>query len=173
MAVMHTPRSARAATVALAAVVWAGWLAAAPLVAAGGAAGPSAWAAAVAYRAGAVICHQQDERSLHLGGLRMPVCARCAGLYAGGAVGALAAAAWVAASAAPRRLPLGRARAVAVACGLPTLAAWAGEHLGGLPVPALARAALAIPLGGVVAAIVALWAGGASFDDNAAGSALH
>ena len=169
----HTRRSARAAAVALAAFVWAGWLVAAPLVAAGGTAGPSAWAAAVAYRAGAVICHQQDARSLHPGGVRMPVCARCAGLYAGGAVGALAVAAWVAASAAPRRLPLGRARAVAIACGLPTLAAWAAEHLAGLPVPAMARAALAIPLGAAVAAIVALWAGGASFDDNAGGTALH
>ena len=173
MAVTRTRRSAGAATVALAAMVWAGWLVAAPLVAAAGAAGPSAWAAAVAYRAGAAICHQQDARSLHPGGLRMPVCARCAGLYAGGALGALAAAAWIAASASPRRVPLGRARAAAIACGLPTLAAWAGEHLGGLPVPALARAALAIPLGGAVAGIVALWAGGASFDDNAAGSALH
>jgi hypothetical protein len=173
MAVTHTRRPARAATVALAAVVWAAGLVAAPLVAAGGAAGPSAWAAAVAYRAGAVICHQQDARSMHPGGLRMPVCARCAGLYAGGALGAIAAAAWVAAAAGPRRLPLGRARAAAIACGLPTLAAWAGEHLGGLPVTALARAALAIPLGAAVAAIVALWAGGASFDDNAGGSALH
>jgi hypothetical protein len=103
----------------------------------------------------------------------MPVCARCAGLYAGGALGALAAAAWVAASAAPRHLPLARARAAAIACGLPTLAAWAGEHLGGLTMPALARAAFAIPLGAAVAAVVALWAGGASFDDNAGGSALH
>ena len=173
MAVTQNRRFARAATIALAAVVWAGWLVAAPLVAGGGAAGPPAWAAAVAYRAGAVICHQQDARSLHPGGVRMPVCARCTGLYAGGAIGALAVAAWVAASAAPRRLPLGRARAAAVACGLPTLAAWAAEHLGGQPVPALARAVLAIPLGAAVAAIVALWAGGASFDDNAAGSALH
>jgi hypothetical protein len=103
----------------------------------------------------------------------MPVCARCAGLYAGGALGALAALAWLIRSANAVRLPLGRARAAAVACGLPTLAAWAGEHLGGLPVPALARAALGLPLGAAVAAIVTFWAGGAVFEDAPPGTALH
>ena len=166
-------RPAGAVIVAAAALAWVCALAAAPLVAAAAEAGPSAWAAALAYRAGSVICHQQDARSLHLGGVRMPVCARCAGLYAGGALGALAALTWVIGSAAPVRLPLGRARAAALACGLPTLAAWAGEHLGGLSVPALARAVLGLPLGAAVAAIVTLWAGGAAFEDTPPGSALH
>jgi hypothetical protein len=76
-------------------------------------------------------------------------------------------------SAAPLRLQLGRARAAAVACGMPTLAAWAGEHLVGLPVPALARAVLALPLGAAVAAIITVWAGGTAFDDTPPGSALH
>jgi len=159
--------------VAAAALAWVCALAAAPLVAAAAEAGPSAWAAALAYRAGSVICHQQDARSLHPGGVRMPVCGRCAGLYAGGALGALAALAWVIGSAAPLRVPLGRARAAAVACGLPTLAAWAGEHLGGMPVPALARAALALPLGAAVAAVITVWAGGAAFDDTPPGTGLH
>ena len=60
-----------------------------------------------------------------------------------------------------------------VLCGLPTLAAWVGEHVAGLPVSGAARALLAIPLGAAVAAIVTLWVGGAAFDDTPAASALH
>ena len=166
----------RAGLAVLAAVLaagWAGWLAAAPALAADPPSRPAAWATAAAYRAGAIICHQQDDRSLHVHGTRMPVCARCFGLYAGGAGGALLAAVWVLAARRPLRLPLARWRVAAVACGIPTLAAWAGEHVAGLPVPGAARAWLAVPLGAAVGAIVTLWAGGASFDDTPAGSALH
>lgn len=173
MTATRPTRLAGAVLVAIAALAWAGALVAAPIAAAADDGGPFTGAAALAYRAGSVICHQQGARSLQLGGVRMPVCARCAGLYAGGALGALAALAWVVASAASLRLPLGRARAVAVACGLPTLAVWAGEHLAGLPVPAIARAALAVPLGAAVAVITTVWAGGATFDDTPPGSALH
>ena len=151
---------------------WAAWLAAAPAVAAAGGAGRGGWAAALAYRAGAVICHQQDARSLHVAGVRMPVCARCFGLYAGGAMGAAAAAAWLLGRR-PAGVPLGRMRALAVASGVPTLLAWAGEHLAGLPVPGLARTLLALPLGAAVAAIVTLWAAGAAFEDTAPTTALH
>jgi hypothetical protein len=56
--------------------------------------------------------------------------------------------------------------------GLPTLAAWIGEHLGGVTVPGAARALLAIPLGAAVSAIVTLWAGGAAFDDTGRATAL-
>jgi hypothetical protein len=166
-------RGARACLVAAAAAGWAGWLVAVPVIAAAGPSRLAAWAGAVTYRAGAVICHQQDARSLHVGGVRMPVCARCFGLYAGGGAGALAAAVWVFAARRPMRVPLTRSRLAAVACALPTLAAWAGEHLAGLTVPGGARAALAIPLGAAVAAVVTLWAGGAAFEDRAPGSALH
>jgi len=107
MTATRPTRLAAAVIVAMAAATWAGALAAAPIVAASDRGGPFAWGAALAYRAGSVICHQQDARSLHPGGVRMPVCARCAGLYAGGALGALAALAWVIGSAAPLRLPPG------------------------------------------------------------------
>jgi hypothetical protein len=161
-------RAAPALVVALLAAGWAGWLVAAPLVAAADAPSrASARAAALGYRAGALICHQQDARSLHVGGVRMPVCARCFGLYAGGAAGALIAAAWVCATRRRLRLPLTLWRLAAVASGVPTLAAWAGEHLGGIAVSGAARALLAVPLGAAVAAIVTLWAGGAAFDDAA------
>jgi uncharacterized membrane protein len=40
------------------------------------------------YAAGSLICHQRPERSFHLLGAQMPVCARCVGIYAGAAVAA-------------------------------------------------------------------------------------
>jgi hypothetical protein len=43
------------------------------------------------YAAGSLICHQRPERSFHLLGTQMPVCARCAGIYAGAAVAAIVA----------------------------------------------------------------------------------
>jgi hypothetical protein len=159
--------------VAATAVGWAAWLVAAPSVASAHPSRPALWAAAVTYRAGAVICHQQDARSLHVGRVRMPVCARCFGLYAGAGAGALVAAAWVLAARRPVRLPVTRWRWAAVACALPTLAAWAGEHLGGLVVSGAARAMLAVPLGAAAAAIVTMWAGGAAFEDTAPSSKLH
>jgi hypothetical protein len=170
-------RTASVVLLAAAAAGWASWLAAAPALAAGSSPRPVLWAAAVTYRAGAFICHQQDARSLHVAGVRMPVCARCFGLYAGAAIGAVLAAAWILSARRRRRqgmrLPLARWRWAAAACALPTLAAWAAEHLFGLAVPGAARAVLALPLGMAIAAIAALWAGGASFDDTSLGSALH
>lgn len=166
----------RAAPAMLVAAVAAGWacsLVAAPAVAAAPHSRPAVWASAAAYRAGALLCHQQWIRSLHVDGVRMPVCARCFGLYAGGAAGALLAAVWVLAARRPLNLPLARWRWAAVACGLPTLAAWGGEHVAGLAVSGALRALLAVPLGAAVAAIVTMWAGGAAFDDKPAGSALH
>ncbi len=35
------------------------------------------------------VCHQMPERSFHIGGHALAVCARCSGIYAGVAVGAL------------------------------------------------------------------------------------
>ena len=58
---------------------------AAPLLKAGGA--PAA--AGAVYRAFALLCHQMDERSFHLLGFKLAVCARCFGLYAGALAGAL------------------------------------------------------------------------------------
>jgi uncharacterized membrane protein len=45
---------------------------------------------AASYVAGGVICHQRTERSFHhSAGAQWPVCARCTGLYLGGALGLL------------------------------------------------------------------------------------
>jgi uncharacterized membrane protein len=57
----------------------------APLLKAGG---MNAAAEAV-YGAFALACHQMDERSFHLLGFKLAVCARCFGLYAGALLGAL------------------------------------------------------------------------------------
>jgi uncharacterized membrane protein len=87
----------------------------------------------------APMCHQLDERSLHVGGIALAVCARCTGL-AFGALAGLAAGAW---------LRLGRGRrmrivlaVVAVPTMLDVLAAFAGGGLDDAP-----RALLALPLG--------------------------
>src|SRR5687767_3880949 len=48
--------------------------------------------AGVLYAVGSLICHQIPERSFHLQSFQLPVCARCFGLYAGGAAGCIAAA---------------------------------------------------------------------------------
>ena len=48
--------------------------------------------AAGTYLLGGVVCHQRPDRSFHPGGVKMPVCARCAGLYLGAGLGVLAAA---------------------------------------------------------------------------------
>ncbi len=166
----------RVALLGAAALGWAAWLALAPAVAASASSGPAVWAAAATYRAGALICHQQDTRSLHVAGVRMPVCSRCFGLYAGAAVGAAGALAWMVrkrrAPAGQVRLPLTSSRWAVIASGVPTLLAWVGEHVALFAVPDVPRALAAAPLGAAIAVIVALWAGGATFDDAPA-SALH
>jgi len=63
----------------------------------------------VVYRAGSILCHQRPERSFHLFSVQMPVCARCTGIYVGGA--------FVAAAIAIRRRVTRRSRKRQVASG--------------------------------------------------------
>lgn len=65
---------------ALAALAWLALLILAPFV-------PPTFAALI-YALGGVICHQVPERSFHLDGVQLPVCARCLGIYAGAAAAA-------------------------------------------------------------------------------------
>lgn len=97
-------------------------------------------AAAQIYAACSHICHQRTERSFALAGVQVPVCARCVGLYASGALGALAA--WLAS---PRLLP-GARLALAVAA-VPTGATWALEAAGLAGFSNLTRLVAALPLG--------------------------
>jgi uncharacterized membrane protein len=65
--------------VALVAAAWLALLVATPLL-------PTP-IAALTYAVGSFICHQLPERSFHLSGFQLPVCARCLGIYAGLAIG--------------------------------------------------------------------------------------
>ena len=74
----------------------------------------AALASAGTYLIGGVVCHQRPDRSFHLHGVQMPVCARCAGLYLGAGLGVLAATGFRRrrvgrGAAAPERLGVGQA----------------------------------------------------------------
>jgi uncharacterized membrane protein len=95
--------------------------------------------AAAVYAAGSNICHQRSERSFHIGGHKMPVCARCTGLY-------------VSAAAAP--LTARRARLILLVAALPTALTWGLEYAGVMPFSNAARALAALPLGFAAAWLV-------------------
>jgi uncharacterized membrane protein len=100
---------------------------------------------ATVYVIGSFICHQRPERSFHLAGLQLPVCARCLGLYAGAAIGSVTA------------LGLGRIReprTIAVIAIIPLLVSLVVEWLGVSPLSNVLRAVTGVVAGSVVAAVV-------------------
>ncbi len=99
-------------------------------------------AAAFVYQSSGLICHQRTERSFHLSGVQLPVCARCSGLYVSGALGALVA--WFAAR---RPRATRRTRALLMWAALPTALTVALEFVGVLQTSNLFRALSALPLG--------------------------
>jgi uncharacterized membrane protein len=106
-------------------------------------------AAAVVYAAGGVVCHQRPERSFHIHGRQLVVCARCTGLYlsalAAGLLALVAGAASMTAS---------RARASLGVAALPT-AITVGLELAGTAYPSnVTRMLSALPLGAVSAWLV-------------------
>lgn len=151
---IRTPLTPAAAAVGLSAlaVVWAVTLGVAPVLAAHAHRPVPAVLAATVYSVGAVVCHQAPVRSFHLDGVRMPVCARCSGLYLGAAAGMLG---WWPA----RRRPAGTrllarpVRALAVVA-VPTVVTWVAAVLGYWDPGNVARALAALPLGAVVGAVV-------------------
>jgi uncharacterized membrane protein len=96
-----------------------------------------------AYQIGSMVCHQRPERSFHLMGIQMPVCARCLGLYAAGAAGL--AAGWFRRK---RRTPETTRILLAVAA-LPIASTVALEWIGAIDTSNLARALTGLPLGAV------------------------
>jgi uncharacterized membrane protein len=107
--------------------------------------------AAILYALGSHICHQRPERSFHLFAVQLPVCARCAGIYAGAAAGSLL---MLAASmrdrlfhVSPRTLLLAGALPTVISVVVEWSGAWAGAND--------ARAAAGVPLGLAVAFVVA------------------
>jgi uncharacterized membrane protein len=123
------------------------------------------------YAIGSAICHQLPERSFHLWGAQMPVCARCAGIYVGAAVAALAAplrapgtaeagrhtsASLVQGvpTALPGFIPATTARRLLALAVLPSLITLVYEWSTGIAPAHMIRAAAGIPIGVVVAWLV-------------------
>ena len=107
------------------------------------------------YAAGSLICHQLSERSFHVQGSQLPVCARCLGLYGGSALGGLAGIA--AFRGALRRWPVSRTPrhwiGTAVAA-VPTAVTFVLEWGFGWRISNVVRALAAVPLGAAVAFVV-------------------
>ena len=142
---------------ALAAWVWLAAIVAAPLVSRDATATRSRMAAMI-YIAGSFICHQRPDRSFHLDGAQLAVCARCTGLYLGGAIGVLAWALVRGLGGRPSSLAAmvgsgTTARSMLIIAATPTAISLA-TGLSGLWSPGdLARAALAVPLGAAIGAV--------------------
>lgn len=97
------------------------------------------------YAVGSLICHQRPERSFHLGAAQLPVCARCLGLYAGGAGGLLA---WTIVGSRRRSpWPARQATFALALTGAPTAITVVTASLGIGDPSNLWRAGLAAPLG--------------------------
>jgi uncharacterized membrane protein len=113
--------------------------------------------AGVLYAAGALICHQLPDRSFHLQGIQLPVCARCIGLYGGAAAGSMAGALAVGRRWRARRPPISTRSMQWLATGvaaMPTLATFTLEWGLGWPMSNGVRAIAALPLGLAVAFVV-------------------
>lgn len=123
------------------AVAWTVLIVAAPLALAGG---NGHWPALV-YEAAGLVCHQRPERSFHLAGIQLPVCARCFGFYASGTAGALLA--WLVGAPRLARHLAVRTRIPLAAAALPTLLTVAGEWAGLIRPGGAVRALAALPLG--------------------------
>ena len=147
------PQRVLSSALALATSFWAVALGAAPLLAA-----KTAFGAAVLYAAGSLLCHQIPDRSFHVAGAQLPVCARCFGLYVGVALGAIAW--WAMGSARTRTLPRASTLVVLLLAGAPTALTVLTALLGVFDPPNLWRASLALPLGAAAGVVVGAVASG-------------
>ena len=93
------------------------------------------------YHAGSLVCHQRPERSFHLAGNQLPVCARCFGLYLSGAVGLTLA------SRRRRAFSTHAVRLLLVLAALPIAATVALEWLGAIQTSNIHRLITGLPLG--------------------------
>ena len=136
------------------AILASGWLAlllAAPVL--------PAPLSAILYAVASLVCHQLPERSFHIGLAQLPVCARCAGIYAGAAAGSLAA---LAIAFGGRRAPAAQQASGAsarlwlatFAALLPTIVTVSLEWMGVWFPSNVTRALAGAPAGAVVAFVV-------------------
>ena len=102
--------------------------------------------AALTYLAGGALCHQRPERSFHVAGAQLPVCARCAALYSSAAVGMLA---WVLVRGRRERQPVDPRRALGwlLAAAAPAVLSVAASSSGLWDGSNVTRAAMSLPLG--------------------------
>ena len=94
-----------------------------------------------AYQIGSLVCHQRPERSFHLAGIQMPVCARCFGLYLAGAVGLVFA--WIG----RLRLPSHTTKVIMALAAAPIVLTVALEMLGAITTSNVVRLSTGLPLG--------------------------
>jgi len=95
----------------------------------------------IAYTIGSLVCHQKPDRSFHLWATRMPVCARCTGIYLGAVAGILLRSAKA-------------ARSTLLLASLPTIATLVFEWITGVTPSNTVRFAAGLPLGMVVSWLV-------------------
>ena len=134
-----------APAITLSAIAWLALLVAAPTL--------TVPVSGVLYAIGSLICHQIAERSFYVDGFQLPVCARCLGLYAGGAAGSLAAV-FIGRAFTARQTPHRAAYMMTALAAVPTVITVAMEWGAGWPVSNVVRAAASLPLGSAVAFVV-------------------
>ena len=127
------------------AAIWFAVIVAAPYMASSG---RLAWLTVFIYQFGSLICHQRSERTFHLAGMQMPVCARCFGLYAAAAAGLLVA--WVVRRSWTRE----QTRLALAVAAMPTALSVALEWIGAIATSNVFRMATGLPLGFVAGLVV-------------------
>jgi uncharacterized membrane protein len=116
--------------------------------------GPARLAAAFTYLGAGYICHQRPERSFHLAGHQLPVCARCTGLYLAAPFG-LAGVMLMRRRGKADDRTYWRWRVAIVAAAIPTAVSVGLEWIGGPGLSSnISRALTALPLGAALAAVV-------------------
>ena len=153
---MRRPISLLAIT--LVTTLWSAALAAAPSA-------ESPRFSALVYAAGSMVCHQRPERSFHRHGVQYPVCARCFGLYAGAVAGVVL---WLAVGGMGAAPKAGVARFTSNAewrrlisfVAAPTILSVLSGAVGWWDASNVVRAALALPLGACLAALITAVAAG-------------
>ena len=130
---------------AVAALMWLTLIVMSPVALASGRFSPLTMAV---YHAGSLVCHQRPERSFHLAGAQLPVCARCFGLYLSGAVGL------VVASRRRGSIAAATSRLVLVVGALPIAVTVALEWLGLIHTTNIVRMLTGLPLGFAAAVVI-------------------
>lgn len=144
------PPITRQSILATTAVLWAGALILGAFIASRPEVGAAAYTiSATIYGVGALICHQQPQRSFHLWGAQLPVCARCAGIYLGAAAAAVIGSTGY--FDAGRASPVKALRLALLIAALPTLLTLTYEWTTGHMPANWVRAASGFPLGATVA----------------------